>query len=282
MKSSFRFWILLVAWLAGTPLVVHAQETVQQLADRWVSAYNKHDRAALGTLYTDDAQLMMHGAATIAGRGKIEQFWASDFKTDDPLTLLNVTHSLQGSDMTLVHGNYRVVSRKDGSELGAGRFAHVWTKDGKGDWRLDRDLWTERFDPYAYGVTDPTDEAVQKLADRWTERYNKHDRAGIEALYTEKARLMMHGAPTIAGSKEIGAYWAQDFKAGNPLTLLDVTHAVHGIDMMLVHGNYQVVDRNDGSRVGFGRFAHIWTRAANGEWRLDRDLWRERSEPATR
>jgi uncharacterized protein (TIGR02246 family) len=282
MKSSFWSRVFLLAWLASASLVVHAQDTVQQLADRWVSAYNKHDRSALGALYTDDAQLMMHGAATIAGRGKIEQFWAGDFKVDNPLTLLTVTHSLQGSDMTLVHGNYRVVNRKDGSELGSGRFAHVWTKDGKGDWRLDRDLWTERFDPYAYGVTDPTDEAVQKLANRWTEVYNKHDRSGLEALYTDKARLMLHGAPTIAGSKEIGAYWAQDFKAGDPLTLLDVTHAVHGIDMILVHGNYQVVDRNDGSRVGLGRFAHIWTRAANGEWRLDRDLWRERSEPVAR
>jgi ketosteroid isomerase-like protein len=51
--------------------------------------------------------------------------------------------------------------------------------------------------------------------------------------------------------------------------------------MMLVHGNYQIVSRVDGSRVAAGRFAHIWTRNANGAWRLDRDLWRERSGPAT-
>ncbi|HVY64658.1 MAG TPA: DUF4440 domain-containing protein [Gammaproteobacteria bacterium] len=280
MKALSWSHALLGAWLALAAVAANAQDTVQQLADRWVSAYNKHDRSALGAMYTDDAQLMMHGAATIAGRGKIEQFWAGDFKVDDPLTLLTVTHSVQGSDMTLVHGNYRVVSRKDGSELGSGRFAHIWIKDGKGDWRLDRDLWTERFDPYAYGVTDPTDEAVQKLANRWVEAYNKHDRAALEGLYTDKARLMLHGAPTIAGKAAIGAYWAQDFQAGNPLTLLDVTHAVHGIDMILVHGNYQVVDRGDGSRVGFGRFAHIWTRGQDGEWRLDRDLWQEKSEPA--
>jgi hypothetical protein len=49
--------------------------------------------------------------------------------------------------------------------------------------------------------------------------------------------------------------------------------------MVLVHGDYQVVDRDDGARVGFGRFAHIWTRVG-GEWRLDRDMWQKRSEPA--
>jgi len=49
--------------------------------------------------------------------------------------------------------------------------------------------------------------------------------------------------------------------------------------MVLVHGNYEVVNRDDGGKVGLGRFAHIWIRDADGEWRLDRDLWLERSEP---
>jgi hypothetical protein len=91
---------------------------------------------------------------------------------------------------------------------------------------------------------------------------------------------MMHGAPTIAGQTDIGAFWAEDFQEGNPLTLLTVTHAVEGIDMVLVHGNYQVIDRDDGSRLGFGRFAHIWTSDRTNDWRLDRDLWQQRFEPA--
>jgi copper(I)-binding protein len=32
--------------------------------------------------------------------------------------------------------------------------------------------------------------------------------------------------------------WADDMKVNNPLTVLTVTHAVNGIDMKLVHGNY--------------------------------------------
>jgi hypothetical protein len=43
-------------------------------------------------------------------------------------------------------------------------------------------------------------------------------------------------------------------------------------------GNYEVIDREDGAKVGLGRFAHIWTADRNGGWRLDRDLWYERSE----
>jgi ketosteroid isomerase-like protein len=277
MKSRSVFRVAVALLVVVASFAASAQSNVQVLADRWVVAYNKHDRAALGALYTDDAQLMMHGSATIGGRSRIESFWSEDFKVDNPLTLLTVTHSVQGSDLTLVHGNYRVISRADGKELGAGRFAHIWTKAGNGEWRLDRDLWSEAFDPYGPG--NPMEGDVQSLADRWVAAYNKHDRAALQGLYTEGARLMMHGAPTIAGRADIGAFWAQDFQEGNPLTLLDVTHGLEGVDMILVHGNYQVVDRSDGSRVGLGRFAHIWTRDRNGEWRLDRDLWQERSEP---
>jgi ketosteroid isomerase-like protein len=254
------------------------QEDVQTLADRWASAYNKHDRAALGATYSEGARLMMHGATTISGREAIEDFWAGDFEDSDPLTLLQVTNSVRGSDMLLVHGDYEVVSRKDGSELGGGRFAHLWTRSDRGEWRLDRDLWNEPFDPYTAGEVATTEE-VQRLAARWTGAYNQHDRAGLQALYTNDARLMMHGAPTIAGRAAIGEFWAQDFGESNPLTLLKVTHALQGIDMVLVHGNYEVVDRTDGTKVGLGRFAHIWTAAPNGGWLLDRDLWYERSEP---
>ena len=61
-------------------LATHAQNGVQQLADRWVEAYNKHDRTALAGLYTERARLMMHGSPTIAGRDRIEEFWAGDFE----------------------------------------------------------------------------------------------------------------------------------------------------------------------------------------------------------
>jgi uncharacterized protein (TIGR02246 family) len=283
MKIARMLQAGIVLGLTAVALSAAAQRAttsdVQELADRWVSAYNKHDRVALGAVYTDGARLMMHGATTIVGRQAIEDFWAGDFEDSDPLTLLKVTNSVTGSDMVLVHGDYEVISREDGRELGGGRFAHLWTRDARnGEWRLDRDLWNEPFDPYTAGEVATADE-VQQLASRWTTAYNQHDRAALQALYTSDARLMMHGSTTIAGRADIGEFWAQDFNESNPLTLLKVTHALQGVDMVLVHGNYEVVDRTDGTKVGLGRFAHIWTAAPNGGWLLDRDLWYERSEP---
>jgi ketosteroid isomerase-like protein len=283
MKIAKMLRVSIALGLTAGALTAAAQRAtpsdVQALADRWTSAYNKHDRTALGAVYADGARLMMHGAPTIAGRPAIEEFWAGDFEDSDPLTLLKVTHSVTGSDMLLVHGDYEVISRTDGSELGGGRFAHLWTRSDRGEWRLDRDLWNEPFDAYTAGEVAAAEE-VEQLASQWTEAYNKHDRAALQALYTADARLMMHGAPTIATRAAVGAFWAQDFGESNPLTLLKVTHALQGADMVLVHGNYEVVDRDDGTKVGLGRFAHIWTAAPNGGWLLDRDLWFERSEPA--
>jgi uncharacterized protein (TIGR02246 family) len=259
------------------PVTYDAQATIRDLAAKWAKAYNDHDRAALGAIYTDDARLMMHGSPTLAGRAAIEDFWARDFQVENPLTLLDVTNSVTGLDMMLVHGNYRVVAREGGSELGAGRFAHVWTRDGE-EWRLDRDLWNQPHEPYSQtsGAAE-----VQALADSWVKAYNDHDRGALAALYEADAELMMHGGATIRGQGPIGEFWARDFKEGNPLTLLTVTHAVDGSDMILVHGNYEVVGRDGGERLGAGRFAHIWLKDAAGSWKLDRDLWVEQSPPGT-
>ena len=260
-----------VLGLAIAAATAQAQVNVQQLADRWVEAYNRHDREALAGLYSADARLMVHGSPTVEGRAEIEAFWADDFLEGDPLTLLTVTNSVTGTDMMLVHGDYRVIDRQDGGLLGSGRFAHVWMLEGR-EWQLDRDLWNQPYEPYSVTVNAPD---VQQLADRWVEAYNNHDRNALQSVYEPDAALMMHGGPTIGGQRAIGEFWALDFEEDNPLTLLTVTHAVDGVDMVLVHGNYEVVGRDNGMTLGAGRFAHIWF-LENGQWRLDRDLWVQR------
>ncbi|OYX32714.1 MAG: hypothetical protein B7Y99_08265 [Caulobacterales bacterium 32-69-10] len=121
----------------------------------------------------------------------------------------------------------------------------------------------------------PEIQEVQKLADRWTAAYNAADRTALGALYTDDAKLYVHGSPTVTGRRGIETYWADDMKVDSPITVLRVTHAVDGIDMKLVHGDYQVLNRKTGVPLGHGRFAHIWARASGGQWLLDRDLWNQ-------
>ena len=152
MKKVFFGQLAIAALLSAGFFAPHltAQERQdhQQLADQWIMAYNEHNPSALSSLYTEDAQLMMHGSPTIKGQEAIGEFWAQDFTEDNPITTLRVTHAMEGVDMVLVHGDYQVINRNTGILLGQGRFAHLWNQDDDGEWRLDQDLWNEAFDAY--------------------------------------------------------------------------------------------------------------------------------------
>jgi uncharacterized protein (TIGR02246 family) len=119
------------------------------------------------------------------------------------------------------------------------------------------------------------DSEVAKLANLWTEAYNLRDAERLGALYTEDAHLYNHGRPRTVGRDNIRDFWAADMKENNPMTVLTVTDAVEGVDMTLVHGNYQVLNRQTGVLIGRGRFAHIWIRTETDQWLLDRDLWNQ-------
>ncbi|WP_169053455.1 YybH family protein [Alteraurantiacibacter aquimixticola] len=113
---------------------------------------------------------------------------------------------------------------------------------------------------------------VQELANRWTAAYNSVDVPALSDLYSDDAELYIHREGRFIGRASIGDYWAADMDRANPITVLNVTDSVVDNEMMLVHGNYQVLDRNTGVPLGGGRFAHIWVLEEDG-WELDRDVW---------
>ena len=140
--------IFMAILLASSGLRAQAPVDAQELADRWTEAYNDHDGDALAALYTESAELTAHGAPTLTGRDDIRAFWASDFGEGNPLTLLNVTHTIDGTDMMLVHGVYEVVDSDGGGVLGDGAFVHIWRLGDSGEWRIDRELWFDAVLPY--------------------------------------------------------------------------------------------------------------------------------------
>lgn len=121
------------------------------------------------------------------------------------------------------------------------------------------------------------DVSVQELANRWTAAYNSMDIPALGALYSDNAELYIHREGRMIGQAAISDYWAADVQRAHPITVLNVTDSVVDSEMMLVHGNYQVLDRNTGVPLGGGRFAHIWVLDEDG-WQLDRDVWVDRSQ----
>jgi ketosteroid isomerase-like protein len=128
---------------------------------------------------------------------------------------------------------------------------------------------------FAQAQSASPDPTVDELAARWTSSYNNRNAEAIAGLYAPGAELYVHKEGRYVGRDAIRAYWAQDFNVLNPMTVLTVTDSVVDAEMMLVHGNYQVLNRTTGVPQTRGRFAHIWIRDASGKWLLDRDLWNQ-------
>jgi len=145
MKTLLSLTDLLISFASFS---VFAQEDAQSLANSWITAYNAHNTAELRNLYSNDAVLMLHGEETRRGRDDIGAYWAQDFREGNPITTLTVTHSINGNEVILVHGNYQVIDRESGLLLGSGRYAHLWMLNDDQVWELDRDLWNDPFNPY--------------------------------------------------------------------------------------------------------------------------------------
>ena len=145
MKAMKHLYALAAAGaigLASAGLHAHSSSDAQVLADLWAQAFNSHDAGAVAALYRDEAELSQHNAPTLVGRRNIRAFWKVDLVQGDRLALLTVTSTLDGTDMTLVHGTYQMLDRSSGAAMGSGHFAQIWRLDG-GEWRIDRDIWSD-------------------------------------------------------------------------------------------------------------------------------------------
>ena len=125
--------------LASSGGHTHSLSHAQALADLWVEAFNSRDGIALATLYRADAELAQHNAPTLVGRDHISTFWAGHLAKGATRTLATVTSTIDGTDMTLVHGTYRVIDHDSRHTIRSGEFAQIWRLDA-GEWRIDRDI----------------------------------------------------------------------------------------------------------------------------------------------
>lgn len=131
-----------LASMQAMPAYAQENPTVQDLADRWTESYNGANAEALVKLYSEDAEVYIHGEARLIGKDQIGQYWTADMGLENPITVLTVTDAVVDDEMRLVHGNYQVLDRTTGVGLGGGRFAHIWVLDN-GKWQLDRDIWVD-------------------------------------------------------------------------------------------------------------------------------------------
>lgn len=105
----------------------------------------------------------------------------------------------------------------------------------------------------------------------WIERFQKHDAAGVAALYTEDAELLPPDREIIAGRAEIEEFIRQGNPPGGPpIEIATVETLVFG-EYAYRQGSFRV-KAPDGKVAGSGKSVEIW-RKVGKEWLIHREIW---------
>lgn len=114
---------------------------------------------------------------------------------------------------------------------------------------------------------------IQKLNDQWAAAFNKGDAAALAGMYTEDAYVLPAGAPMVKGRAAIqevlgkAAQQLSDMK----LTTLDVKSL--GPNALCEIGTGTFKTKGQSPQDGALKYAVVWEKGADGQWRLLQDIW---------
>jgi uncharacterized protein (TIGR02246 family) len=111
---------------------------------------------------------------------------------------------------------------------------------------------------------------IEKLAQAWQKAYDAGDAAGVAALYSKDAVLMVPGSEPASGPGAIQGLIASDIKLGGKLTL--TTQDVVGSGDYAVETGKWVANSPDGKHLDHGPYITVYRKAGDG-WKIYRDTW---------
>lgn len=116
------------------------REGIEASNAAFAAATARSDAAAVTALYTDDALLMPAGAANIAGRDAILDYWRGALSQGVGSVKLN-TREVFGRGVTATEVGEYVISDKAGKPLDHGKYIVIWRRVN-GKWKLHRDMFS--------------------------------------------------------------------------------------------------------------------------------------------
>lgn len=114
--------------------------TIQQLNDKWESAFNKGDAAAVAAMYTEDAYVLPPGGNMVKGRTAIEAFWKQAAQQVANPKLVTVDVVPLGPRAATEIGTVTLETKAQPPQQIVGKYAVVWRKVGS-RWLLATDIW---------------------------------------------------------------------------------------------------------------------------------------------
>jgi uncharacterized protein (TIGR02246 family) len=130
---------VLVAAGSGVQAQTDVRKTIEAQNKRFGAAVEKGDVAALGALYTDDAQALPPNSDVVKGRAAIQEMWKGVLASGVGGASLETTDVETEGSLAYETGRYQMRS-KGGKVLDRGKYVVVWKRSGN-DWRIHRDIW---------------------------------------------------------------------------------------------------------------------------------------------
>jgi uncharacterized protein (TIGR02246 family) len=108
-------------------------------ADRaFESNSDRQDADGMGTLYTEDGQLLPPGTDVVSGRNDITAFWQEVF--DVGIANARIKIVVGEHDHIAIEIGRFTLSDTDNETVDHGTFLVIWKHDD-GEWKLHRDIW---------------------------------------------------------------------------------------------------------------------------------------------
>jgi len=111
---------------------------------------------------------------------------------------------------------------------------------------------------------------IEKVGQAWQNAYNAGNAAGVAALYTKDAKLMVPGSETGSDGKTIQKLIAADVALGGKLAL--TTDDVVGFGDYAIETGRWLATAADGKHLDHGPYLTFYKKA-DGGWKIYRDIW---------
>jgi uncharacterized protein (TIGR02246 family) len=125
--------------LAGSAWA-QSNATIQKLNDKWTTAFNKGDAAAVAAMYAEDAYVLPPGGEMVKGRGAIEAFWKQTAQQVGDAKLVTVDVLPLGRRGAREIGTVTLQTKAQPPQQLVGKYVVVWQK-ARGRWLLATDIW---------------------------------------------------------------------------------------------------------------------------------------------
>jgi uncharacterized protein (TIGR02246 family) len=112
---------------------------IEDVDGAFESNFDRQDADGMGTLYTEDGQLLPPGADIVSGRDDIAVFWQGVFDMGVANARLE-TVEVEDHDDTAIEVGRFTLSDANEQTVDHGAFLVVWKHDD-GAWKLHRDIW---------------------------------------------------------------------------------------------------------------------------------------------